>query len=131
MSERDFSYYDTEFGGWIADSGEFEVLIAASSNDIRLSQMLQVVSNQHFVPLFKPDSHFLEIFSNAKSREIFYHFLIEHGELLPEDMCAQSDTLFETNFWGMEQYLDYMLPSKITPEMMRELADKMNKAAQE
>lgn len=131
LSERDFSYYDTEFGGWIADSGEFEVLIAASSNDIRLSQMLQVVSNQHFVPLFKPDSHFLEIFSNAKSREVFYHFLIEHGELLPEDMCAQSDTLFETNFWGMEQYLDYMLPSKITPEMMRELADKMNKAAQE
>jgi beta-glucosidase len=36
LSGRDFAFYDESFGGWITESGDFEVQIGSSSRDIRL-----------------------------------------------------------------------------------------------
>lgn len=37
LTPRDLSYYDPHLPGWVAEPGEFEVLVGASSQDIRLS----------------------------------------------------------------------------------------------
>ena len=37
LDQRAFAFYDTNSGGWRVEPGEFEVLIGASSRDIRLS----------------------------------------------------------------------------------------------
>ena len=37
LNERDFAFYDPYLGRWVAEPGEFEILIGGSSRDIRLS----------------------------------------------------------------------------------------------
>lgn len=40
LSDRDFSYYDPIHSQWVAEAGEFDILIGSSSADIRLHQMV-------------------------------------------------------------------------------------------
>ena len=41
---RALSYYDPHQGGWVAEPGEFEVLVGASSRDIRLEGTFELIS---------------------------------------------------------------------------------------
>jgi beta-glucosidase len=36
LSERDFSYYNPYLGKWVAEPGEFEILVGSSSREIKL-----------------------------------------------------------------------------------------------
>ncbi len=46
LSERAFAYYNINISDWHIESGEFEVLIGASSRDIRLTANVEVISSQ-------------------------------------------------------------------------------------
>ena len=128
FNERDFAYYDPVYGGWIVDSGKFEVLIGSSSSDIRLSAEVYLESNQKYLPQIRTDMHFNELFQYEKARKVFYDFLIDLNQLKPEDDNPNTDRLFMTNFWGIAEYLDYMLPHIITPQMMQDLVERMKQA---
>lgn len=43
LDERAFAYYDTAAQGWRAESGKYQILVGASSRDIRLSGNVQVL----------------------------------------------------------------------------------------
>lgn len=40
LDDRAFSYYDVDSGDWVIEEGDFEILIGASSRDIRLSETI-------------------------------------------------------------------------------------------
>ena len=42
LSHRDFSYYETDRKSWHLEAGDFEILVGASSVDIRLSETISV-----------------------------------------------------------------------------------------
>lgn len=126
--ERDFAYYDPAYGGWIVDSGEFVLLFGASSADIRLSAVVTLESTQKYMPPIRTEMHFNELFSYPNARNVFYKFLEDLQQLKPEDNCKETDQLFLTNFWGIAEYLDYMLPHLVTPQMMRKLVYEMKRA---
>ncbi|MEN8250616.1 MAG: fibronectin type III-like domain-contianing protein, partial [Bacteroidota bacterium] len=42
LDRRAFMYYDVEINDWVAEPGEFEVLIGASSRDIRLTKKYEL-----------------------------------------------------------------------------------------
>lgn len=44
LSKRAFAFYNVELGDWMVETGEFDVLVAASSRDIRLSATMTVTS---------------------------------------------------------------------------------------
>lgn len=44
LSKRAFAYYNVELGDWHVESGEFDIMVAASSRDIRLTQTINVTS---------------------------------------------------------------------------------------
>ncbi len=44
LDQRSFAYYHTELSGWYAPSGTYEILIGASSRDIRQSLVLELES---------------------------------------------------------------------------------------
>lgn len=46
LDKRSFAYYNVELSDWDAENGEYEILIGASSADIRLSGSIQVSSTQ-------------------------------------------------------------------------------------
>lgn len=128
LCERDFQYYDPAFGGWIADSGNFGLMIGSASDDIRTCVSVMLESPMKYIPEFKPDTHFMDIFANPIARKMFYEFMIDHGFLKPEQDCQSTDTVLERTFWGIAQYLDYMIPAEVTPEMVEELMRRINKA---
>ncbi len=45
LSKRAFAYYNININDWHVESGEFEILIGASSRDIRLSAKVEVISS--------------------------------------------------------------------------------------
>ena len=128
LAERDFQYYDTLYGGWIADSGEFGILVGSSSDDIRLEASVYIESPQEYVPLYRNDTHFSEIMGNPTARKLFYAFMLEHGFLKLEQVNEATDISLSSTFWGVGQYMDYMVPAEVTPEMIRDLVDRINKA---
>jgi beta-glucosidase len=46
LSERDFAFYHDRYEDWIAESGDFEILVGASSRDIRLSKTVELESTR-------------------------------------------------------------------------------------
>ncbi len=44
LSKRAFAFYNVNISDWCVETGEFDILIAAASNDIRLSQAITVTS---------------------------------------------------------------------------------------
>jgi len=50
LDRRSFAYYNTDLGDWHVETGVFEILVGASSRDIRLSTTVQVESTQPSIP---------------------------------------------------------------------------------
>ncbi|MBN2045696.1 MAG: glycoside hydrolase family 3 C-terminal domain-containing protein [Anaerolineales bacterium] len=50
LSQRAFAFYNTELDRWHVESGSFEILIGASSRDLRLKGEVEVVSSQPEAP---------------------------------------------------------------------------------
>ncbi len=44
LSKRAFAFYNVELGDWMVETGEFDILVGASSRDIRLSASMTVTS---------------------------------------------------------------------------------------
>ena len=42
LSERDFAFYDVEKKDFVAEAGEFEILVGASAEDIRLKETIEI-----------------------------------------------------------------------------------------
>ncbi|MCD8511307.1 MAG: glycoside hydrolase family 3 C-terminal domain-containing protein [Bacillus sp. (in: Bacteria)] len=48
LDKRAFAYYNVELSDWVVESGEFEILVGASSHDIRLTEKMWVESTTGF-----------------------------------------------------------------------------------
>lgn len=46
LDKRSFAWYNTDIHDWYAASGEYDILIAASSRDVRLTKTIQWESTQ-------------------------------------------------------------------------------------
>lgn len=44
LSKRAFAFYNVEINDWMVETGEFDILVCASSRDVRLSQTMTVTS---------------------------------------------------------------------------------------
>jgi beta-glucosidase len=44
LAERDFSFFDDDQNRWVAEGGDYEILIGASANDIRLSKSVTLTT---------------------------------------------------------------------------------------
>ncbi len=55
LNGRAFSYYHTGIHDWYAEDGEYEILISASSRDIRLKQSIQITSKKQ-IPFVAGDT---------------------------------------------------------------------------
>lgn len=70
LNSRDFSYFDGHRKLWIAESGAFDILIGASSRDIKLQETIQLKSTQ-LVPLaYTEYTFFREYWDNKETREL-------------------------------------------------------------
>ncbi|WP_461643449.1 glycoside hydrolase family 3 C-terminal domain-containing protein [Labilibaculum euxinus] len=70
LEARDFSCYDGKREMWIAESGEFTISAAASSRDIRLSEVVALQSTQQVPLAFDEYTFFSEYWKNKQTRAL-------------------------------------------------------------
>ncbi len=83
LNDRDFSFYDPRQSRWIAESGDFEIAIAASSADTRLSETIQLVSTQELNYVFDEFTFLRVLWEDDQTKPLLI-------ELMPDWIGSQT-----------------------------------------
>jgi beta-glucosidase len=86
---RAFAYYHPEYGQWIAEPGEFEILVGASSADIRASRTVTMESTLMLPCMLDRESTIHEWMADRRGKGIVTPVL--------EQMAARSRRSFGTD----------------------------------
>ncbi len=70
LNDRDFSYFDSHRNMWIAESGEFDIMIGSSSRNIEVKQTINLQSTQKVPVSFTEYTFLREFWENKDSREL-------------------------------------------------------------
>ena len=83
LDRRSFSYYDEETGAWCVEPGEYEILVGASSRDIRLRETVTRTdpASDHWV--CHRNTTLGEIMKRPRAAEAYRQFLKEEVGRLP------------------------------------------------
>ena len=73
LDQEAFWYYDPAKGGWIVEPGEFEIIMGASSRDLRLRGKAELVSSHP--PRFRLDMTLREIMEDEAGKIIIQRHL--------------------------------------------------------
>jgi beta-glucosidase len=127
LSKRDFSFYSTQLGHWLAESGDFEILVGASSRDIRLQQHVALQSTERLNYRFSEYSFFREFWSNPQLKPLLI-------ELMPNWLGTQvpdGQPLGEANIQDFIQdqpmiKFPYFTMGEVSAEDVQTLINKSN-----
>lgn len=75
LSRRAFAYYHPSHKDWVVDDGKFELLIGASSTDIRVSTEVTVIENKKLPSLLHGESTLREWSADPKGKPIIEAFM--------------------------------------------------------
>jgi beta-glucosidase len=75
LQERDFAYYDVLYHDWVVNPDKFEILVGASSQDLRLTETIELHDPKPHVLRLTRDS-LLKEFKNHPKGKTFYPELI-------------------------------------------------------
>lgn len=75
LSLRDFSYYSKLYDRWLAESGDFEILVGSSSRDIRLNGGLTLTNTEELNYKMTEFSFFAELWSNPQLKPLLIDFM--------------------------------------------------------
>ncbi len=67
---RAFAYYHPAYGQWITEEGEFEILMGASSADIRCVEMVHLQSTMNLPSLLNADSTMRDWLNDGKGKQV-------------------------------------------------------------
>jgi len=70
LTDRAFSYYDPGRSRWVAESGDFEIAIGASSADIRLTETIQLRSTQRLNYAFDGFTFFRVLWEDDQTKPL-------------------------------------------------------------
>lgn len=125
LNARDFSYFDGKREMWIAESGAFELMLGASSRDIRLTATVELKSTQKVPLAFDEFTFFKEYWENEQTRP----FLMEMMPNWIQGFVPEGKTFNEIQFQDflIEHPLvkyPYITNGEITQEQVTELVEK-------
>lgn len=107
LDKRSFAWYNTDIHDWYAASGEYEILAAASSRDIRLKKTVYVESTTELPMHIHMNTTIGELLENPKTKAVVEGMtdsLIQHmgGSSEEEDSAASEAITKEMSLKMME-----------------------------
>lgn len=81
LDKRSFAWYSTQLHDWYAATGMYEIMVGASSRDIRLTKTVKVVSSTELPLHVTMNTTISELLENSRTREVIRDMaesLIEH-----------------------------------------------------
>ena len=89
LNRRAFAFYDTTCKDWVIEAGDFEILVGASSRDIRLASTVHIASTQAATPPADREK-LAAYYSLSKDTPISRTaFEVLYGQPLPENQQPQ------------------------------------------
>ena len=136
LDKRSFAWYNTEIHDWYAASGEYEILAAASSRDIRLKKTVYVESTTELPIHVHMNTTIGELLENPRTKDIIQELSRElvrnmGGSLEKEDTTNSDAHSPEMSLQMMENSPLRGLRSfmGMSTEEIRELIGKLQAAA--
>lgn len=131
LDKRAFAYYETAINDWFVEYGEFEILVGASSRDIRLSGSVYVNSEAKLPVQFTFNSTVGDVLSCSEGREVFGGLIEKFSrnmtginDGLGEDSMELVMALFKDT--PMRGILCYDERPEINRVWLQEMLDRLN-----
>ncbi len=128
LNERDFAYWDSKYKTWVVESGEFEILVGSSSEDIKLKKIINMTSEQKLKISFSRYSLLKEILTHPNGRKLL-------KEMVKDISNAQLDKNFIDTLDDMDmglldlplnKIIDYLFLGNIPYEKVDLLISQLN-----
>ena len=136
LDKRSFAWYNTDIHDWYAASGEYEILAAASSRDIRLKKTVYVESTTELPMHIHMNTTIGELLENPRTKGVIEGMtdsLIQHmgGSSEEEDSAASEAITKEMSLKMMENSPLRSMRSfmGMTTEEIQEFIQKLQEAA--
>ena len=95
LDQRSFAWFNTEIHDWYAASGEYEILIGASSRDIRLKSTLQLTSTRTVPMEITRNTVVEELMGNPATAAILGKYVEQFTSMMSGDKEKNSDAANE------------------------------------
>ncbi len=133
LNKRSFAYYNTQINDWHVESGEFEIMIGKSSQDIVLSEILTVNSTEKLPIHYTTDTLLGDLRDNPKAMGIVHAMLSSNvfgndaessaaGEALSPEMM---EAMFKD--MPLRGVLSFASHLGIDMKKLQSLVDELNK----
>lgn len=83
LDARAFSYYDPARQQWVAEGGEFDILVGASSRDIRLQTTVTMASTQKWPSLLTAESTIREWRADPRGAAVLRGLMAQAAQFVP------------------------------------------------
>lgn len=127
LNSRDFSFFDGQRSMWIAESGDFEIRIGASSRNIKLTESFTLQSTQNVPVMASQFTFFKQLWQRENTRALLI-------QLMPKwikNFTPKGKELNEANFPGfmvdhpMVKY-PYITNGEVTQDDIKNFIEKCN-----
>lgn len=127
LEKRSFAYYEPSISDWFVEYGEFEILIGASSQDIRLSKSVYVNSDVKLPMYFDFNSTVGDVMACDEGRKVFGDLINKFCNTM---LCSNGDGLGESSQdMAVSMFKDTPLRGILgydeRPEFDRKMLDEM------
>lgn len=96
LDSRSFAYYNMDIHDWFTGSGDYEILVGASSRDIRLSAILHIESSQKLPLKIHMNTTIGELLGDERTKKYGLKFMHEMDMLFGGSESTSIDTEAES-----------------------------------
>lgn len=135
LGKRAFAYYDVDISDWYVNDDDYEIMIGASSRDIRLCGNVRVTPVNRKPVHFTVNSTCGDIMKNEKCKQAVMDFAARYMVIFSNDDGNAGEAMSEEMVRAQVEYLplravvNFSLSEVITTEQVEEFVDKLNKLA--
>ncbi len=92
LQKRDFAYFDNVTKDWMVNPGAFEIMVCASSTDLRLKQSIELEITDETLPVITRDSLLKEVRKHPKAQSLYNDLIdgFEMGNPDEQDMAVRA-----------------------------------------
>ncbi|PTV93626.1 beta-glucosidase [Halanaerobium saccharolyticum] len=129
LAKRAFAYYNTEIDDWYVESGEYDILVGASSRDIRLKETVRVESTVELPYEYTINTNVGDILADPEAEEVFNELLSEYleGTDLFEMLGGRKSEMMEAMLKYMPlRALVMFSEGAVNRKQVEEIVEKLN-----
>ncbi len=128
LNKRSFAYYNTDISDWYVEQGKYNILVGASSRDIRLKSSVYVSPTNRIRTKYTLNSTVGDIMSTDIGKALFKDFMseISNTEAMEENSEQMEMELEMFNELPLRAMVSFIDKKNLTREKLSQLVERIN-----